>query len=425
MTCSAQVFLPRGVPAVMELGSGIASAFEYYKVLVYNTHMRYVPRKLAGALMEATRNFPAVVMTGPRRAGKTTLLRHLFPRAGYVLLEDPDIQARVRSDPRAFLDELNPPVVFDEIQNTPELLNYVRTLIDEKPGRMGQWLFTGSQEAPLMQGITESMAGRAAILQLLPMSVAETGKVNLLHGGFPEVLARPKARGLWFSSYLQTYLERDVRAITNVRDLVTFRRFLALLASRHGQILNKTDLAAPLAVTVPTIGEWLRILEVTGQVILVPPYFENLGKRLIKSAKIYLGDSGLACYLLGITSTTELERSPFLGALFEGFVAAEILKSQTGLGMRKELYYFRDQQGLEVDFLVPKARAGLWLIEAKAGKTVRPAMAAPLISLSRFLPTRRKRLLIVHRRSRSLVPISAVAPGVEALDVERFITELN
>jgi predicted AAA+ superfamily ATPase len=156
----------------------------------------------------------------------------------------------------------------------------------------------------------------------------------------------PKSRALWFASYLQTYLERDVRAITNVRDLVTFRRFLALLASRHGQILNKTDLSAPLGVSVPTISEWLHVLEITSQVILVPPYFENLGRRLIKSPKIYWGDPGFACYLLGIASETELQRSPFLGQLFEGLVAAEILKSQVNRGARKELYYFRDQQGL-------------------------------------------------------------------------------
>jgi len=387
--------------------------------------MRYIPRQLAPVLLDASRHFPAVVVTGPRRAGKTTLLRKLFPNARYVLLEDPDIQGRVRSDPRAFLDELQPPVVFDEIQNTPELLDYVRTLIDTKPRRMGQWLFTGSQEVPLMRGITESMAGRAAILQLLPFSLAETAKVNLLHGGFPEVLARPEARSLWFASYLQTYLERDVRAITNVRDLATFRRFLAVLASRHGQVLNKTDLAAPLGVSVPTIGEWLSILEVTGQIILVPPYFENFGKRLIKSPKIYWGDSGLACYLLGVTSSAEFERSPFLGALFGGFVAGEILKSQANQGMRKELYYFRDQQGLEVDFLVPRPNSNLWLVEAKAGKTVRPAMAAPLLSLRRALPERSGRLIVVHRKSRSQLPTAAIAGGVEALDVERFIQELG
>ena len=269
------------------------------------------------------------------------------------------------------------------------------------------------------------MAGRAAILQLLPFSVTETAKVNILHGGFPEVLARPKARALWFASYLQTYLERDVRAISNIRDLVTFRRFLALLASRHGQILNKTDLAAPLGISVPTISEWLHILEITSQIIVVPPYFENLGKRLIKSPKVYWGDPGLACHLLGITSEAELQRSPFWGQLFEGFVAAEILKSQVNRGAGKELYYFRDQQGLEVDFLLPKPNAGLWLIECKAGKTVHPAMADSLLSLRRTLGKRSTRQIIVHGTSRSAPTTQAVARGVEAIDLERFVADLT
>ncbi len=387
--------------------------------------MRYIPRNLDNQVRQAARHFPAVVVTGPRRSGKTTLLHQLFPKIHYVLLEDPDIQGRIRSDPRTFLEELRPPVLFDEIQNAPELLSYVRTLIDTAPSRMGQWLFTGSQEAPLMQGITESMAGRAAILQLLPFSVTETPKVNMLHGGFPEVVVRPKSRALWFASYLQTYLERDVRSITNVRDLVTFRRFIALLASRHGQILNKTDLAAPLGVSVPTISDWLHVLEITSQIIIVPPYFENLGKRLVKTPKIYWGDSGLACYLLGITSEAELQRSPFLGQLFEGFVAAEILKSQVNQGGRKELYYFRDHQGLEVDFLLPKPNAGLWLIECKAGKTVRPAMAAPLLALRRTMEKRSTRLIVVYGKSRSAQATRAVAPGVEAIEFERFVASLT
>jgi len=387
--------------------------------------MRFVQRALSPAVLEAARKFSAVVVTGPRRAGKTTLLRHTFPGAVYVLLQDPDVQSRARADPRGLLEELRRQVLFDEIQNVPELFAYVRTRIDEHPREKGRWLFTGSQEAPLMRGASESMAGRAAMLQLLPFSLAETNRAGILPGGYPEVLAHPRGRALWFSSYIQTYLERDVRAITGVRDLVTFRRFLALVASRHGQILNKTDLAAPLGISVPTVGEWLRVLEITGQIILVPPYFENFGKRLIKSPKVYLGDSGLACYLLGIATQAELDRSPFLGALFEGFVAAEILKSQINQGRRKELYYFRDQQGLEVDFLFPDGRGGLWMVESKASKTVQPPMARPLQALRRAMGRKEVRVSVVHRASTTAPPMRALAPGIEGLDLEAFVAALN
>jgi uncharacterized protein len=387
--------------------------------------MRFAARAIQNVVTEAARHFPAVVLTGPRRAGKTTLLRHMFPAARYVLLEDPDIQARARSDPRAMLDEFDTPVLFDEIQNAPQLLDYVRTRIDQKPRKMGQWLFTSSQEAPLMEGVSESMAGRAAILQLLPLSLAETDRVSMLFGGYPEVVAHPKGRELWFSSYIQTYLERDVRAVTNVRDLATYRRFLAMVASRQGQILNRTDLAAPLGVSVPTISEWLRVLEITGQIILVPPYFENFGKRLITSPKVYIGDSGLACHLLGVATPAELERSPFLGPLFEGFVAAEILKSQVNRGGRKEIFYFRDQQGLEVDFLFPGSR-GLWMVECKTSKTPQPAMAGSLTSLRRAIKGRRPaRVMVVHRPSPTAPRSHALSPGVEAMDINDFVKALK
>ena len=383
--------------------------------------MRYLDRSLDSTLRQAQRQFAAVVLTGPRRAGKTSLLRHVAPRADYRLLEDPDLLGRVRADPRGFLDELRTPVILDEIQNAPELLAYVRTRIDAAPRKAGQWLLTGSQESSLMQGVSESLAGRAAVLHLLPLGTTESPKVDLWLGGFPEVIARPAAKDLWFSSYLQTYLERDVRAITQVKDLATFRRFMALVASRHGQILNRTDLAGPLGVSVPTVSQWLGVLETTGLLALIPPYFENFGKRLIKSPRLYWLDAGLAGHLLGLRSRAELARSPFLGALWEGFVAAEIIKRQINTGGRRELYHFRDEQGLEVDFVVPGPAGRLDLVEVKATHTPTPAMARPLLSLARALGERTARLWLLHRPSRTPANTTALAPGVQAVDLASFL----
>ncbi|MFN0105392.1 MAG: ATP-binding protein [Bryobacteraceae bacterium] len=385
--------------------------------------MQFVDRAIAPTVLTAAKQFPALVLTGPRQSGKTTLLRRLFSRAEYVLLEAPDVQARAKSDPRGLLDAIRPPVLFDEIQNAPELFGYIRERIDARPRAKGQWLFTGSQEAPLMLGVAESMAGRAAIFQLSPFSLAETPRAGLLVGGYPGAVGRPSGRELWFASYVQTYLERDVRAVTQVRDLSQFRRFLALVASRHGQILNKTDLAAPLCVSVPTVGEWLDILEVTGQILIVPPYFRNFGRRLLKSPKVYLADSGLACYLLGIRTQAELERSPFLGALFEGFIGAEIVKAQWNAGRRKEIYHFRDQQGLEVDFLFP-SRRGLWMVECKAAKTLHPGMTAPLAALGRSVEGDLRRS-VVHRRPLRGAGVRALAPGIEGLDELEFVELLK
>ncbi len=391
--------------------------------------MRYIQRELEKAVTLAARNFPAVVLTGPRRAGKTWLLRHLLPQAGYSLLEDPTMVARLRADPHGFLDGLKTPAILDEVQNVPEVFALVRARLDREPRRAGRWFLTGSQEAPLMQGVTESMAGRAAVLQLRPLSTRESDRVSLLCGGYPEALARPTARRLWFSSYVQTYLERDVRAVTAVKDLATFRRFLALVASRHGQILNKTDLAAPLGISVPTIAQWLGVLETTAQILIVPPFYENLGKRLVKSPKVYLADSGLACHLLGIESSAELAKSPFFGSLFEGFIAAEMIKTQTNRGARPELYYFRDEQGLEVDFLLPQPGGSVALVECKAARTVTPAMAAPMQRLAEALKRKRPRgirvqMFLVHQSPKTPVATQAVAPGVRALAWPDLVRQL-
>ncbi len=378
--------------------------------------MTHIPRILADDVLKAARNFPALILTGPRRAGKTTLLRHAFPKAQHVLLEDPDVTARATSDPRGFLDALELPVILDEIQNVPALFNYIRTRIDAKPRRMGQWLLTGSQEAPLMQGVTESMAGRAAVFHLLPLSSEESPRVSLFRGGFPEVLARPKAADVWFRSYLQTYLERDVRAVSSIRDLATYRRFMALLASRVGQMLNKTDLAAPLGVSVPTITEWLSILEITGQILLIPPFYENFGKRLVKSPKLYFVDSGLAAYLLGLFDPKTLARSSFLGALFEGMVASEIVKHRLNRGLEKNLYYFRDRQGLEVDFLVDEGDRKLLLLEAKATHTPMPDMARSMARLASGIGQRTTRLFLVHGGKDS-AEVEPLAPGVKSVAI--------
>jgi hypothetical protein len=387
--------------------------------------MRYVHRLIEAELQRATRGFPAIILTGPRRAGKTTLLRKLFPRASYFLLEDPDLVARVREDPRGFLEDVRLPAILDEIQNVPEILNYVRTQIDRAPSRKGRWFLTGSQEAGLMKGVTESMTGRAAVFHLLPLSLRESPRVSLLRGGFPEVIARPSGASTWFRSYIQTYLERDVRAVASIRDLATFRRFLALAASRCGQILNKSDLAAPLGVSVPTISGWLSILEVTGQILLVPPFYESFGKRIIKSPKLYFVDSGLACHLLAIESERLLRESVFLGPLFEGYVASEVVKHQLAAGRAREIYFFRDQQGLEVDFLIPGGNGELRLIEAKATRTVRPAMASPLTRIIEAATRHPVEAFVVYRPGRDSPLTTAIRPRVKAVGIEGLLDILS
>ena len=378
--------------------------------------MKYRNRTLEAEVLRAVAHFPAVLVTGPRRSGKTTLLRHLFPSCQHVLLEDPDVVARVRADPRSFLDSLTLPVILDEMQNTPELFAYVRTRIDRQPDRKGLWLLTGSQEAQLMQGVTESMAGRAAVFSLLPFSAEETPDMTLRLGGFPEVQAAPEVADIWFRSYVQTYLERDVRAVASIRDLATFRRFMALLASRCGQMLNKTALAAPLGVSVPTLTQWLSILEVTGQIILTPPYYENFGKRIVKTPKVYFVDSGLAAALLGIRNDEDLAVSPFRGPLFEGLVASEIVKHRLNRGQERGQYIFRDRQGLEVDFVVDEGNRRLLLVEAKATRTPMPDDGRSLTRLATAMGnSAMTRAVVVHAGTADRAAPMPLCPGVRAV----------
>lgn len=364
------------------------------------------PRILAQTIQKAIRSFPAIVVTGPRQSGKTTLLKMLFAKSHrFVSLEDPDVRMRAKEDPLRFLEQFEPPVIIDEIQYVPELLSYIKTKIDQKR-RPGQWLFTGSQNFVLMHGISQSLAGRAAVLSLLPFSFSEridqgdnakemsewlkglnldqkcNSKVSLteliLRGNYPEIASKRSVdRQLWCGSYISTYLERDVRNLAQVGDLSQFERFLKLCAIRTGQILNLSELAKEVGMSVPTMKRWLSILETGHQVYLLHPYYKNLGKRLVKSPKLYFSDTGLASYLLGLNDGDTLINSPNFGNLFETMIVTDFLKRFLHFGQMPSMYYLRTRDGLEVD-LVLELGQKLHLFEIKSTMTVLPKHASSL-----------------------------------------------
>ncbi len=369
---------------------------------------------LASVIERARRTFPAVVVTGPRQSGKTTLLKSMYSGShSFVSLEDPDVRLRANEDPLLFLDSWKPPVILDEIQYAPELLPYIKSRIDlnRKPG---QWLLTGSQSFVLMQGITESLAGRAAILSLLPFSLSERlGKGGesekvykwlnrlwpvpiqdrkkialsevVLRGNYPEIATKRRIdRQLWCNSYIATYLERDVRNLSQIGDLTQFQIFLRICATRTGQILDLSGMAREIGVSIPTAKRWLSILETGHQVFLLYPYYRNIGKRLIKRPKLYFNDTALATYLLGIQDRQTLLHSPHWGSLFETFVVTDVLKRFLHSGQMPSMYYFRTQDGLEVD-LVVEHKEKLYLFEVKSAMTILPKHATSLIRLRREL----------------------------------------
>mgnify|MGYP005833571555 CR=1 FL=1 len=368
------------------------------------------PRILARTILKAMKSFPATVVTGPRQSGKTTLFKMLFSKSHqFVSLEDPDVRIRAKEDPILFLEQFNPPVFIDEIQYVPELLSYIKTKIDEKR-KPGQWFFTGSQNFVLMEGISQSLAGRAAVLSLLPFSFSERIgrgdkskemgewvkglnpgqkfeiKVSLaeliLRGNYPEIASKRSVdRQLWCGSYISTYLERDVRNLAQVGDLGQFERFLRLCAIRTGQILNLSELAKEVGLSVPTIKRWISILETGHQIYLLYPYYKNLGKRLVKSPKLYFNDTGLASYLLGLHDRETLLNSPNFGNLFETMVVIDMLKRFLHFGQMPSMYYLRTRDGLEVD-LVLELGQNLHLFEIKAGMTILPKHASSLLRIS-------------------------------------------
>jgi len=381
------------------------------------------PRVLARTILKAVTTFPAIVLTGPRQSGKTTLFKMLFSKKHtFLSLENPDIRIRAKEDPVGFLDQYKPPVIIDEIQYMPELLSYIKTRIDEdrKPG---QWLLTGSQNFVLMHNVTQSLAGRAAVLSLLPFSYSESfgdaSKVKdmsarlkriiidkrcrkrislssiLLRGFYPEIVSNKRVdRQLWCSSYITTYLERDVRNLANIGDIRQFERFLVVCATRTGQILNISEIARDIGISVPTAKRWLSLLETGYQIYLLYPYYRNLGKRIVKSPKLYFNDTALCSYLLGLNDANTLRSSPSFGNLFETMVVCDFLKRFLHCGQKPSLYYLRSRDGLEVD-LVIELGGKLHLFEIKSTMTINAKHSVSLRRLAGELGSQVKTAAII------------------------------
>jgi hypothetical protein len=336
-----------------------------------------IPRAVTGLLDEIRAGYPVITITGPRQSGKTTLARAAFADKPYVSLETPDEREFARADPRGFLARWPQGAIIDEVQHVPALFSWIQTDVDNT-GQMGRFVLTGSQNFALMAHITQSLAGRSALVQLLPLSIAELAAASrlpatldtmILRGGYPALHARSLNPARWLADYTMSYLERDVRQITQVHDLSAFQRFLRLCAGRTGQLLNLANLAQETGIAQSTARAWLSVLEASYIVFLLPPHHRNLGKRVVKMPKLYFHDAGLAAALMGIHTEEQLAIHPLRGALFETLIVGEFLKARYNAGFPSNLFFWRDNVGLEVDLLIEEAD-GLHPVEIKSAATI-------------------------------------------------------
>ena len=359
--------------------------------------MSYIHRLIESNIKSILNTFPSLAITGPRQSGKSTLLINVLPDHNYITLDDPLTREQALSDPRFLLDTAGEKAIIDEIQLAPQLLSYAKMNIDARREQKGKYVFTGSQQFAMIKNLGDSLAGRIALLELLPFSVAEK-KTTLplqttleyfihacLRGSFPELVVNQSLdTTIWYGSYLQTYLERDIRSIYNVGDLRHFQRFMQLLAGRVAQVLNLSGFANDLGISVPTVKKWLSILEACRIVYLLPPYYNNLGKRVTKAPKIYFLDCGLVCYLTGIKDEEHLIKGPMAGALFENFCVQETVKLFCNKAAFPRLFYLRTNNNLEIDLLIEKSLGSIVPVEIKFHKTPNMAMGS---NLQRFRKT--------------------------------------
>lgn len=335
-----------------------------------------IPRDLTNSLKMMAGVYPIVTLIGPRQSGKTTLARESFPGYTYVNLERLETRRFAKEDPKGFFESYPPPLVIDEVQNCPELLSEIQVLSDSLK-KNGSFILTGSQQLSLMQGVTQSLAGRTALLTLLPLSLRELAQAgvrksrdeSILWGGMPRIYDSGIEPGVYYRDYFSTYVERDVRSLMKIKDFDKFEIFVKLLAGRIGQVFNASALAGDVGVSSKTIGEWVALLETSNIIFKLRPWFGNLGKRLVKSPKIYFTDVGLAAMLLGIENTQQLSRDPLLGNLFENLVVLEVMKSAFNENRMIEFFYFRTDTGVEVDLLF-KVENRWTAVEIKSASSV-------------------------------------------------------